>query len=203
MQQHDLLGTYHEGKHLFWLTVIFGFIVAIPLVFSLVIDHPVAQFGGGMVSLIITLGYGYEMWKQIRLFDLYAEQVRSRIQIANPPPATVSAQPIKVIRETVNDAGYARQSIREYPNPPDREFIKWVFDEVQLSKEKRVPGERAIEKSRWGEDGDEWMDNLVEQGFVEFVNSESPKQGRRWVSGKQLDEALARFGHYPMTEKSA
>lgn len=203
MQQHDLLGTYHEGKHLFWLTVIYGFVVAIPITFSLVIDHPAAQFGGGIVAVIITLGYGYEMWKQVKLFDLYSEQVRSRIQATNPPAAPVVTQPIKVIRETVNDAGYARQSIREYSNPPDREFIKWVFDEVQISKDGRVPGERAIEKSRWGEDGDEWMDHLVEQGFVAWVNESSPKQGRRWVSGKALDEALSRFGHYPTADKSA
>lgn len=191
----DALGAYHERKHFFWLTVAYGVIVAIPLVLSVAIDNDAARFGGGMVALIITLGYAYEMWKQTRLFRLYEDQVAAQIQ-RNAPPTPIVTQPVRVIRETVNEVGFTKQEIREYPEPPSPHFVEWVLDQAKRNSG-RVPSEREIEKSMFTANGDEWMDNLFEQGFVEWVNADNPRLGRKLAQGATMAAILERFGTAP------
>ena len=191
----DALGAYHERKHFFWLTVLYGAIVAIPLVLSVAIDNDAARFGGGMVALIITLGYAYEMWKQTRLFRLYEDQVAAQIQ-RNTPVAPVVAQPVRIIRETVKEDGYTQQQIREYPEPPTPHFVEWVLDQAKRN-DGRVPSEREVEKSMFATNGDAWIDDLFEQGFIEWVNADNPRLGRKLTSGVTMEAILERFGIAP------
>lgn len=191
----DALGAYHERKHFFWLTVLYGAIVAIPLVLSVAIDNDAARFGGGMVALIITLGYAYEMWKQTRLFRLYEDQVTAQIQ-RNAPPAPIVTQPVRVIRETVNEVGFTKQQITEYAEPPSPHFIAFVLDQSKRNGG-RVPSEREIEKSMFATNGDEWIDALAEQGFVEWVNADNPRLGRKLAGVATTEAMLERFGHTP------
>ena len=191
----DALGAYHERKHFFWLTVLYGAIVAIPLVLSVAIDNDAARFGGGMVALIITLGYAYEMWKQTRLFRLYEDQVAAQIQ-RNTPAAPVVAQPVRIIRETVKEDGYTQQQIRDYPEPPTPHFVEWVLDQAKRN-DGRVPSEREVEKSMFAANGDAWIDDLFEQGFIEWVNADNPRLGRKLASGVTMPAILERFGISP------
>lgn len=197
---------YHQSKNLFWLTVAFAGLIAIPLVVAIAIDHPAARWSGGIVAIVIAFGYVAELIKQIALFGIYAGEreantgrIKAEIARIHSDGAPASKPVVTIINSKRNDEGGFSAQRNEYPNPPSWEFIEWVSREASdasiQGKGQRVPTERDGERSMYAPTFDQWMTALQEQGVVEWVNEANPKLGRQWVRGVTLDDALARFGY--------